>query len=129
MTVGSGPVDNLSVGGDVELPFACRREDGTGNPDVVLKPRAIQCALSRICGVCGHPLSRPLAFVGGEVELAAEVFAFPPAHVDCAKDVLAAGRGAAVVTTAGFDLIRPARRGEAVSFRANSVIRDGDPGR
>ena len=118
----SGPVDNHSVGGDVRLPFACRHEDGSGRADVVLKPRAIQCALSRICGVCAQPLTRPIAFVGSSVEVSFAEFWFPPVHEPCGRQLVEAGRASAVVLTAGFDLLRPSTRGAPVSFRANSVI-------
>ncbi len=40
-------------------PFAW----GDSLDDLVGK-RVTQCALSRICGVCGEPLGRPIAFVG-----------------------------------------------------------------
>ena len=49
-------------------------------------------------------------------------FAFPPCHLDCASEAARAGRGDVVVSTGGFDLIRPTRRGGPVAFHPNSVI-------
>ncbi|MCL3817313.1 hypothetical protein [Aeromicrobium wangtongii] len=117
-------------------PFACRDDDGVVDHSVVVRRRAIQCALSRICGVCGQTLSRPIAFLGPEDEALDGLFTFPPAHVECAEDALerfvAFGDGVlgqreaprrwVLVTTAGFDLVRPAHRGEPVRFRPNSVL-------
>lgn len=126
-TADHGPVDGMSVGGSVALPFACRHPDGTGEPDVVIKARGIQCALSRICGVCGFALTRPVALVGSADEVAAGELAFPPCHESCAGE-LAAARGHVVVTTGGFDLLRPTRRGGPVAFHPNSVLTiDGAP--
>lgn len=126
-TADHGPVDGMSVGGSVELPFACRHPDSTGDPDVVVKARAIQCALSRICAVCGFALTRPVALVGTPAEVKDGAFAFPPCHESCAAAV-APHREAVVVTTGGFDLVRPTRRGEPVTFRPNSVLTvDGEP--
>lgn len=126
-TADHGPVDGMSVGGTVDLPFACRHPDSTGDAAVVIKARAIQCALSRICAVCGFVLTRPVALVGPSAEVDAGEFLFPPCHESCAAD-LASHRGTVVVTTGGFDLVRPARRGEPVTFRPNSVLTvDGEP--
>ncbi|MEJ7634834.1 hypothetical protein [Aeromicrobium sp.] len=97
---------------------------------------AIRCALSRICGICGEPLGRPVAFFGPDSEAETGLFTFPPTHLECAHEVLnlfvpIGGRHLgqpeaplkwSLVTTAGFDLIRPSRRGAAVLFRPNSVI-------
>ena len=118
----AGPVDAIALGGDAVLPFACRHEDGTGSIDTVVKPRAIQCALSRVCGVCARPLTRPVAFVGSTDNADDNTFAFPPCHPQCALDLARPGLAAEIVTTGGFDMIRPSRRGGPVAFRPNSVI-------
>lgn len=114
------------------LPFACTDDDGRGTHGTVLKKQAIRCSLSRICGVCGETLTRPVAFVGTPDEALDGEFAFPPCHVGCAREVAAdpgqrlghaeAPRRWVLVTTAGFDLVRPTRRGAPVSFRPNSVL-------
>ena len=117
----SGPVESLAVGGDVGLPFACRHPDGAGTPEIVLKPRAIQCALSRICGVCGATLGRPVAFVGSVGEVEAGVLEFPPLHRACAEE-LATERGWVGLTTSAFDLVRPTRRGGIVTFQPGETL-------
>lgn len=130
----SGPsvaMDGPVVDG-AALPFACVDDHGVGSHDRVVKSRAIRCALSRICGVCGATLARPIAFVGSSDEALDGEFAFPPCHEECARTVAGdphqrLGRPArprrwVLVTTAGFDLVRPQRRGAPVSFRPNSVL-------
>ena len=47
-----------------------------------------QCALSRICGVCGESLARPVAFLGSVEEADRNAFHFPPSHVECAETAL-----------------------------------------
>jgi len=107
----------------VPVPFACGYDDGRGSVDVLNGKRVIQCALSRICGVCGAGLDLPIAFVGSAGEDAANAFHFPPLHPGCAE-VLAAtlrqhgvpvpGQEASspvadlvVVACAAFELVRP----------------------
>ena len=126
---------NRPVVDGVRLPFACVDDADGGRHDSVVKARAIRCALSRICGICAEVLTRPLAFLGSTEEAAAGEFLFPPCHASCAEEAVRehAPRGAVlghaeapaewvVVTTAGFDLVRPTQRGGPVSFRPNSVI-------
>ena len=112
------------------VPFACQDDEGLVH-DQVVKGRAIRCALSRICGVCGEVLTRPIAFLGPEDEALDGLFTFPPTHESCAQDAIAgeatlgqpvAPRRWLVVTTGGFDLIRPTRRGDPVLFHPNSII-------
>nr|MCW2727228.1 hypothetical protein [Aeromicrobium sp.] len=126
----------VTVTADPLVPFACQDDDGAVDHSVVVKRRAIRCALSRICGVCGETLTRPIAFLGPEDEALDGLFTFPPCHVDCAEMALErfapfgdgvlgqplAPRRWAIVTTGGFDLVRPATRGGIVQFRPNSVI-------
>jgi hypothetical protein len=122
--------------GGLPVPFACEDDGGALDHSRVVKRRAIRCALSRICGICGETLSRPVAFFGPQAEGDAGSFTFPPTHLECAREALdlfvpIGGRhlGQAeaplvwvLVTTGGFDLIRPTRRGGIVQFRPNSVI-------
>jgi len=124
------------MAGGLPVPFACEDDGGALDHSVVVRRRAIRCALSRICGICGESLSRPIAFVGPVTEWNAGLFTFPPTHVVCAREALdlfvpIGGRHLgqaepplewALVTTGGFDLIRPTRRGGRVQFRPNSVI-------
>lgn len=118
------------------VPFACQDEDGVVDHSVVVKRQAIRCALSRVCGVCGETLTRPIAFLGPEDEALDGLFTFPPTHETCAQEALerfapfgagvlgqdVAPRRWALVTTAGFDLVRPTTHGGPVRFRPNSVL-------
>ena len=135
---------------DVPVPFASdpfagygtdHRLRPTGPADLggVVKARAIQCALSRVCGLCGLSLATgPAAattFLGSVAEADANTFVFPPVHMDCAElalDTYPALRVPvlgqrlvltewAVVVTGGFELERPAERGAPVLFHPNSV--------
>jgi hypothetical protein len=115
-----------------KLPFASRGELGLD------KRKVTQCALSRICGVCGESLARPVAFLGSVLEADSNAFHFPPAHVQCAEAALAVwaeGSSAALghpsppegwvlVTTSGFEYIRPSgeSRDRRSVFSPNSVI-------
>lgn len=56
------------------LPFVCQDEHGSGTATLhaVRRSRLTQCALSRICGLCGDSLDRPpLVLVGAASEAAA----------------------------------------------------------
>jgi hypothetical protein len=132
---------------DVPVPFASdrfsgygvdHRQEPSGPADLgaVVKARAIQCALSRICSLCGLSMSRPTTFVGSMSEAESNSFGFPPMHADCADFALETyprlgvpvlgqelvQREWTVVTTGGFDLERPMERGAPVLFHPNSVI-------
>ena len=122
--------------GGVPVPFTCEDEEGGFDIRSVSKRRAIRCALSRICGLCGVSLGWPVAFLGSEEEADANALHFPPLHQDCAEAALGlyAPLGAGVlgidtapeswvvVTTSGFELERPADRhgDQRVVFRPNS---------
>jgi hypothetical protein len=90
-------------------------------------PRVTQCALSRICGVCGRSLGRPVAFVGTPFEVGRNAFHAPPMHVTCAEGLRAmegADPGWELVTTAGFEFVRPSRQDEdrRPTFQPNSLL-------
>lgn len=124
--------------GGLPVPFACEDEDGGFDVRSVSKRRAIRCALSRICGLCGISLGWPVAFLGTEEEVESNALHFPPLHEDCAEAALSVyeplgigglGLDAPVeewvlITTGGFELERPAdRRGDQrVVFHPNSVV-------
>ena len=116
----------------VPVPFACSsaRE---------VDPRRVpQCALSRVCGICGAGLGRPIAFLGSPDEAARNAFHFPPAHVYCAESLLAAYAGVdqavlgqpeplrdwALVTTAGFEFVRAGSEqvDRRPTFQPNSLL-------
>lgn len=125
---------------DRGLPVPFANEDDTGRADhaTVVKKRAIRCALSRICGVCGTSLTWPIAFVGSPAEAADNLFIYPPLHPICADEAVAElgdqGRGVLghaetvdhwqTILTGGFDLVRPTVHGAPVLFRPNSPIED-----
>ena len=135
---------------NVPVPFASDafagygvdfRQEPTGPADLggVVKARAIQCALSRVCSLCGMSLatgpSAATTFVGSVAEADANAFEFPPMHPDCADFALETYPGLgvpvlgqplvrsewAVVVTGGFELERPMERGAPVLFHPNAV--------
>ncbi|PKH39005.1 hypothetical protein SAMN05192575_103304 [Nocardioides alpinus] len=115
----------------VPVPFAAGTDVGYGDraPGAALSVRDLdvrrvtQCALSRICGVCGAGLGRPLAFVGSPRDVDRLAFRFPASHVDCAEALLASyadvvepvlGQDSVpgewvLVTTASFEFVRPSK--------------------
>ncbi|HEY9566141.1 MAG TPA: hypothetical protein VIR30_20465 [Nocardioides sp.] len=82
----------------VPVPFAAGTDVGYGDRPEGAAPsaqhldkrRVTQCALSRVCGVCGAALGRPLAFLGSPQELDRMAFHFPASHLECAESLLAA---------------------------------------
>ncbi len=83
-----------------------------------------RCALSRICGGCGRSLGRPVAFVGTPSEVGHNAFHAPPLHLDCAREVLRERDGWVLVTTAGFEFVRPGREDadQRPTFQPNSLL-------
>ncbi len=89
----------------------------------------VQCALSRICGGCAMSLGRPVAFLGTPGEVARNAFHLPPMHVACAEELRrtpAADRSWQLVTTSGFDFVRPGRGDQDPHprFEPNSLVED-----
>lgn len=109
------------LGGPV--PYVCEDDDGRGSLRVLSKKRVIQCALSRICAVCGETLDHPLVLLGTREELDRMEFHVPPVHEACGDAVAAAVVGApfgvlgqdgpverwVLVSTGGFEHERPQR--------------------
>lgn len=132
----------------VPVPFAAGTDVGYGDRAAgeVLsvrdldRRRVTQCALSRVCGVCGAGLGRPLAFVGSQRDLDRMAFRFPPCHLDCATalvasyaavDVPVLGQDSApgewvVVTTASFEFVRPSKEDvdRRPAFQPNGVSQE-----
>ena len=124
------------------VPFACGTDDGYGGTSPSARTldgrRVTQCALSRVCGVCGAGLGRPIAFFGSLLERDRNAFHFPPAHLECAEALLmeyatvtvpVLGQDEIVddwvlLTTAGFDFVRPNREDldRRPTFQPNSVL-------
>ena len=92
--------------------------------DDLVGARVTQCALSRICGGCGRPLGRPVAFVGTSTEVGRNAFHAPPLHESCARDVLGRRDDWELVTTAGFEFVRPGREDvdRRPTFQPNSLL-------
>lgn len=130
------PFDELRIDPVLGLPvpFACVSA-------TEVDPRRVpQCALSRVCGVCGAGLGRPIAFLGSADEASRNAFHFPPAHVACAESLVAAyaDTGTAVlgqpepvdswvvVTTAGYEFVRASRDqvDRRPSFHPNSLLEE-----
>ena len=98
-----------------------------GSLGELVKRRVTQCALSRICAVCAESLGRPVVFVGTADEIGRNAFHAPPLHRACADDLLGwpgADPAWQVVTTAGFEFVRPAKEDldKRPTFQPNSLI-------
>lgn len=107
----------------VPVPFACGYDDGRATLALLNRARVTQCALSRICGVCGSGLDHPIAFVGTAAEDDRNAFHFPPVHVSCAEALASTLRrhslpvpgqeptessdAPVVVACTAFELVRP----------------------
>lgn len=96
-------------------------DDRLGEP---VTKRVTQCALSRICGVCGETLGRPIAFLGTPAEVGRNAFHYPPMHLACAHTLLGRVGEMEIVTTAGFEFVRPSRDDEdrRPTFEPNSLL-------
>jgi hypothetical protein len=129
----------------VPVPFACGTagyggpRDGSAPSARVLDGRRVtQCALSRVCGVCGAGLGRPITFLGSRLEVDRNAFHLPPAHLECAEALAAAYAGVTepvlgqtypveawvLVTTGGFEFVRAAREDldRRPTFQPNSIL-------
>lgn len=127
----------------VPVPFACGTPGfGGAGPAPTARVldgrRVTQCALSRVCGICGAGLGRPLVLIGSERDRDRNAFHFPPVHLGCAETLLAAYAGVeepvlgqdsaprdwVLVTTSGFDYVRGAREDldRRPTFQPNSLL-------
>ena len=104
--------------------IATRRFAWGDSLDDLVGARVTQCALSRICGSCGRPLGRPIAFLGASAEVGRNAFHAPPLHLDCAEALRRERPGWELVTTAGFEFVRPARddADRRPTFQPNSLL-------
>lgn len=131
------------------VPFACGTATGYDDPGAAPSPRVLdkrrvtQCALSRVCGVCGSGLGRPIAFLGSPLEADRNAFHFPPAHLDCADALLTAYAGVSepvlgqeqagpwvLVTTASFEFVRANREDldRRPSFQPSAILSETSAG-
>lgn len=126
----------------VPVPFACGTVTAVLDRPLSVREvdrrRVAQCALSRICGICGAGLGRPIALLGTRREVDRNAFSFPPTHLACARALVAAYPESAtgllghdepvaswvLVTTAGFEYVRPGRNevDQQPTFRPNSLL-------
>ncbi|MDN4160077.1 hypothetical protein [Nocardioides abyssi] len=137
----------------VPVPFAAGTDVGygdrpAGTPVSVRrldKRRVTQCALSRVCGVCGASLGRPLAFLGSRSEVGRLAFHLPPAHLACAQALLAAYSSVGetvldidappaewvLATTASFEFVRAGRDDldKRPTFQPSSALTEVTPAR
>lgn len=132
-------------GSGLPVPFACGtagfggpRDGSAPTAGVLDRRRVTQCALSRVCGVCGAALGRPLTLLGSAEERDRNAFHFPPAHLECARALVAAYGDApgpllghdpaprpwVLVTTGGFEFVRPNREDldQQPTFQPNSLL-------
>lgn len=123
------------------VPFVHARDDGSYDLAVVDKRRAIQCALSRLCGMCGRSQEFPLAFLGEESESDDSTFLRPGMHPACAEVALRLAVAVqpdvplwVLVEAGGFQLERPGVKGQPVLFHPGErtgtrryVVVDGRP--
>ena len=65
-----------------------------------------------------------MAFVGTEAEVGRNAFHAPPLHLECARDLLVVRPEWRLVTTAGFEFVRPAREDadRRPTFQPNSRL-------
>ena len=122
------------------VPFACGTGDRGTSARELDGRRVTQCALSRVCGVCGSGLGRPIAFLGSADEAARNAFHFPPAHLTCAESLLAEYAGVdepvlgqleavdswVLVTTAAFEFMRAGKEDvdRRPTFQPNSLLEE-----
>jgi hypothetical protein len=71
------------------IPFVNEFDDGSHDFGAINRRRSIQCALSRLCGMCGTSLEYDIAFLGGSKAAENRSFTDPPMHVGCAEAALA----------------------------------------
>lgn len=135
------PFDELPADPELGLPvpFACGTGDrGALSARTLDGRRVTQCALSRVCGVCGAGLGRPIAFLGSDEEAGRNAFHFPASHLECAERLLESYDGVrdpvlgqlhpveqwVLVTTAGFEFVRAGKEDldRRPTFQPNSLL-------
>lgn len=68
--------------------FVDRPADGSIDFRVMHPQRLFLAVQKRLCWVCGQPMGRNTAFVGGPLSVAQRLFTDPPAHRDCTEFAL-----------------------------------------
>ncbi len=116
--------------------FAWRR--ATRSPDSLVGRRVTQCALSRICGVCGRRSAGRSRSSARRREVGRNAFHLPAAarrRACGARRVTSRTRATTtrpgeLVTTAGFEFVRPGREDDdrRPTFQPNSLLGDRSGG-
>src|SRR5919202_3714102 len=99
MNPSSRPLDRASLPPDLAdrpvderwglpIPFVNTYDDGSHDFGAINRRRSIQCALSRLCGMCGISLAYDIAFLGGPKAAESRSYTDPPMHVGCAEAAL-----------------------------------------
>jgi len=82
----------LDAESGLPVPFEYEFDDDAGGRyhdfGAINRRRSIQCALSRLCGMCGLSLEYDIAFLGGPKALENRSYTDPPMHVTCAEAAL-----------------------------------------
>jgi hypothetical protein len=60
-----------------------RRDDGTWDFAKLNDKKVVKLLLDDCCGLCGQPLRRMRAFLGGPISLANRTWSDPPGHPEC----------------------------------------------
>jgi len=68
--------------------FVERPVDGTLDFRVMHPQRMVWALKRRLCWICGQPMGRHIAFVGGPLAIAQRQFSDPASHRDCAEYAL-----------------------------------------
>jgi hypothetical protein len=70
------------------IPYVHDTLDGRWDFTVALVERLNECILGRLCGQCGKPLGRRIAFVGGPISASTHAYNDAPMHEECALAAL-----------------------------------------
>ena len=68
--------------------FATYRKDGTPDFKVVDEARRKNCAIHRVCWICGEALEYWVTFIGGPKSVDLRLFSDGPMHPECANDAM-----------------------------------------
>lgn len=67
------------------VPYFVAWKDGVPDFKVVSAVKVSECAINRVCWICGEKLGKFLAFVIGPMCSVNRISAEPPSHFECAK--------------------------------------------
>jgi hypothetical protein len=80
-------VSKLPMFRGLPVPYVTFVDPNTGQPDfrVLDLERQQQCIREKMCGICGEPLGKFIAFIGGPGSGRSHVFTDPGMHRSCAE--------------------------------------------